>query len=63
MPPPPKPQKNVVCIGLSESGKSAALALVAGEQIDNLQPTTGFHIKDLQLPDCTLTVKEIGGTF
>ncbi|XP_067936640.1 ADP-ribosylation factor-like protein 15 [Watersipora subatra] len=62
VPPPSKPHKHVVCIGLNNSGKSAALSLAAGEQIDQLQPTEGFHIKDVELTDCILTVKEIGGS-
>lgn len=56
-----KPEKHVVCIGLTQSGKSTALALLAGEPIDKIEPTDGFHIKDLLLKDCMLNVKEIGG--
>ena len=56
-----KPEKHVVCLGLSESGKSTALALLAGEPIDKIEPTDGFHIKDILLKDCILNVKEIGG--
>ena len=62
-PPPSKPQKHAVCIGLTNSGKTAALALVAGQSIDNLEPTEGFHIKDVELDACLLTVKEIGGIY
>lgn len=53
----------MVCIGLERSGKSTALALLAGEPVDNIQPTNGFHIKDVILDDCMLNVKEIGGGF
>lgn len=61
-PPAPKKEKQVVCIGLSGSGKSTALALIAGEPIKEIQSTNGFHVKDVILSDCILNVKEIGGS-
>ncbi|CAH1796987.1 unnamed protein product [Owenia fusiformis] len=56
-----KPEFSVICIGLSNTGKSTLLNLLSGESFNELQPTSGFNIKALQFNDCVLNVKEIGG--
>lgn len=60
-PPVEKPNFNVVCIGLSKSGKSTLLSVLSGESTDNIEPTIGFRIKALMFNDCIVDVKELGG--
>lgn len=42
-PPVEKPNFNVVCIGLSKSGKSTLLSVLSGESTDNIEPTIGMY--------------------
>ncbi|KAK3097809.1 hypothetical protein FSP39_013395 [Pinctada imbricata] len=60
-PPAEKPNLNVLCLGLTKSGKSTLLAVLSGEGLDEVQPTVGFSIKALMFDDCILDVKELGG--
>lgn len=54
-------QYEVLCLGLNGAGKSTALATLVGENIDNIEPTTGFNIKTLPLKETVLDIKELGG--
>ncbi|XP_073478506.1 ADP-ribosylation factor-like protein 15 isoform X4 [Aquarana catesbeiana] len=40
-PPPPRPEYDIVCIGLTGSGKTSLLSQLCSESQDNLVPTTG----------------------
>lgn len=60
-PKPPKPVVHAIAIGLTGAGKSSILACLAGEPTEDIKSTTGFHIKDITLPNCIVTVKELGG--
>ncbi|XP_051785983.1 ADP-ribosylation factor-like protein 15 isoform X3 [Erpetoichthys calabaricus] len=40
-PPPPRPEYDVVCIGLTGSGKTSLLSRLCSENTDNVVPTTG----------------------
>ncbi|XP_043106724.1 ADP-ribosylation factor-like protein 15 isoform X3 [Puntigrus tetrazona] len=40
-PPPPRPEYDVVCIGLTGSGKTSLLSRLCSEATDNIVPTTG----------------------
>lgn len=40
-PPPPRPEYDVVCIGLTGSGKTSLLSRLCNEATDNIVPTTG----------------------
>lgn len=60
-PPPPRPEYDVVCIGLTGSGKSSLLSRLCSETSDNITPTTGFNIKAVPFPNAILNVKELGG--
>ncbi|XP_073685575.1 ADP-ribosylation factor-like protein 15 isoform X2 [Garra rufa] len=40
-PPPPRPEYDVVCIGLTGSGKTSLLSRLCSEATDNIIPTTG----------------------
>ncbi|XP_069077997.1 ADP-ribosylation factor-like protein 15 isoform X3 [Pleurodeles waltl] len=40
-PPPPRPEYDVVCIGLTGAGKSSLLSQLCSESADNIVPTTG----------------------
>ncbi|XP_022334693.2 ADP-ribosylation factor-like protein 15 [Crassostrea virginica] len=60
-PPAEKSNFNVVCIGLSKTGKSTLLSVISGESTDNIEPTVGFRIKALMFDDCIVDVKELGG--
>lgn len=42
-PPVEKPNFNVVCVGLSKSGKSTLLSVLSGESTDNIEPTIGMY--------------------
>ncbi|XP_048099618.1 ADP-ribosylation factor-like protein 15a isoform X2 [Alosa alosa] len=45
-PPPPRPEYDVVCIGLAGSGKTSLLSRLSSESTDTIVPTTGAdHIK------------------
>ena len=60
-PPPPRPEFSPVCIGLDSAGKTTLLMVLAGESLDNIEPTKGFIIKATQFKEAILNVKEIGG--
>ncbi|XP_037387629.1 ADP-ribosylation factor-like protein 15a isoform X1 [Pygocentrus nattereri] len=59
-PPTPRPEYDVVCIGLSGAGKTALLSRLCSEGIDGIVPTTGFSIKAVPFPNAVLNVKELG---
>ncbi|XP_076140629.1 ADP-ribosylation factor-like protein 15 isoform X1 [Alosa pseudoharengus] len=60
-PPPPRPEYDVVCIGLTGSGKTSLLSRLCNEATDNIIPTTGFSIKAVPFQNAILNVKELGG--
>ncbi|XP_066510992.1 ADP-ribosylation factor-like protein 15 [Hoplias malabaricus] len=59
-PPTPRPEYDVVCIGLSGAGKTALLSRLCSEGIDGIVPTTGFSIKAVSFSNAVLNVKELG---
>ncbi|KAJ1210002.1 hypothetical protein NDU88_005371 [Pleurodeles waltl] len=59
-PPPPRPEYDVVCIGLTGAGKSSLLSQLCSESADNIVPTTGFSIKAVPFQNAILNVKELG---
>ncbi|MEQ2243095.1 ADP-ribosylation factor-like protein 15 [Ilyodon furcidens] len=60
-PPPPRPEYDVVCIGLTGAGKTSLLSRLCSEGSDGIVPTTGFSIKAVPFPNAILNVKELGG--
>ncbi|XP_025752622.1 ADP-ribosylation factor-like protein 15 isoform X2 [Oreochromis niloticus] len=60
-PPPPRPEYDVVCIGLTGAGKTSLLSRLCSESTDGIVPTTGFSIKAVPFPNAILNVKELGG--
>ncbi|XP_051539339.1 ADP-ribosylation factor-like protein 15 isoform X5 [Myxocyprinus asiaticus] len=60
-PPPPRPEYDVVCIGLTGSGKTSLLSRLCSEATDSIVPTTGFSIKAVPFQNAILNVKELGG--
>ncbi|XP_061907042.1 ADP-ribosylation factor-like protein 15 isoform X2 [Entelurus aequoreus] len=60
-PPPPRPEYDVVCIGLMAAGKTSLLSRLCSEGSDRIVPTTGFSIKAVPFPNAILNVKELGG--
>ncbi|MCI4388572.1 hypothetical protein PGIGA_G00087530 [Pangasianodon gigas] len=60
-PPPPRPEYDVVCIGLTGSGKTSLLSRLCSEATDTIVPTTGFSIKAVPFQNAILNVKELGG--
>ncbi|XP_056592265.1 ADP-ribosylation factor-like protein 15 isoform X1 [Triplophysa dalaica] len=60
-PPTPRPEYDVVCIGLTGSGKTSLLSRLCSEAADNIVPTTGFSIKAVPFQNAILNVKELGG--
>jgi len=52
---------SLVCIGLTNAGKTSLLSVLCNETIDDIIPTTGFLIKPCLFSDCILNIKEIGG--
>uniref|UniRef100_W5MJ94 ADP-ribosylation factor-like protein 15 n=1 Tax=Lepisosteus oculatus TaxID=7918 RepID=W5MJ94_LEPOC len=60
-PPPPRPEYDVVCIGLTGSGKTSLLSRLCSEGTENIVPTTGFSIKAVPFQNAILNVKELGG--
>ncbi|KAK9974525.1 hypothetical protein ABG768_022614, partial [Culter alburnus] len=60
-PPPPRPEYDVVCIGLSGAGKTSLLSRLCNEISDGTIPTTGFSIKAVPFENAILNVKELGG--
>uniref|UniRef100_A0A8C5M2X3 ADP-ribosylation factor-like protein 15 n=1 Tax=Leptobrachium leishanense TaxID=445787 RepID=A0A8C5M2X3_9ANUR len=59
--PPPRPEYDIVCIGLTGSGKTTLLSQLCSESQDNIVPTTGFSIKVVPFQSAILNVKELGG--
>ncbi|KAM9098155.1 ADP-ribosylation factor-like protein 15 isoform 1-T1 [Sarcophilus harrisii] len=60
-PPPPRPEYDLVCIGLSGAGKTSMLSKLCGESPENVVSTTGFSIKAVPFQNAILNVKELGG--
>uniref|UniRef100_F6RW69 ADP-ribosylation factor-like protein 15 n=3 Tax=Monodelphis domestica TaxID=13616 RepID=F6RW69_MONDO len=60
-PPPPRPEFDLVCIGLTGSGKTSLLTKLCGENVDNVVSTTGFSIKAVPLQGAVMNIKELGG--
>ncbi|XP_062460266.1 ADP-ribosylation factor-like protein 15 isoform X5 [Pezoporus occidentalis] len=60
-PPPPRPEYDLVCIGLTGSGKTSLLSQLCGESPENIVSTTGFSIKAVPFQNAILNVKELGG--
>ncbi|XP_071281524.1 ADP-ribosylation factor-like protein 15 isoform X3 [Agelaius tricolor] len=60
-PPPPRPEYDLVCIGLSGSGKTSLLSQLCSESTENIVSTTGFSIKAVPFQNAILNVKELGG--
>ncbi|XP_043544392.1 ADP-ribosylation factor-like protein 15 isoform X1 [Chiloscyllium punctatum] len=60
-PPSPRTEYDVVCVGLTGSGKSSLLTQLCSESTDNIIPTTGFSIKAVPFQNAILNVKELGG--
>ncbi|GCB63124.1 ADP-ribosylation factor-like protein 15 isoform X4 [Scyliorhinus torazame] len=60
-PPSPRTEYDVVCVGLTGSGKSSLLTQLCSENTDSIIPTTGFSIKAVPFQNAILNVKELGG--
>ncbi|KAF7250388.1 ADP-ribosylation factor-like protein 15 [Varanus komodoensis] len=60
-PPPPRPEYDLVCIGLTGSGKTSLLSQLCSETRENIVSTTGFSIKAVPFQNAILNVKELGG--
>ncbi|KAJ8285365.1 hypothetical protein GJAV_G00026000 [Gymnothorax javanicus] len=60
-PAPPRPEYDVVCIGLTGAGKTSLLSRLCSEVTDCIVPTTGFSIKAVPFQNAILNVKELGG--
>ncbi|KAM6327808.1 ADP-ribosylation factor-like protein 15 isoform 1-T1 [Alca torda] len=60
-PPPPRPEYDLVCIGLTGSGKTSLLSKLCSESTENIVSTTGFSIKAVPFQNAILNVKELGG--
>ncbi|XP_070305865.1 ADP-ribosylation factor-like protein 15 [Salvelinus sp. IW2-2015] len=59
-PPSPRPEYDLVCIGLTGSGKTSLLSRLCSEATGNIGPTTGFSIKAVPFQNAILNVKELG---
>ncbi|TSN86059.1 Chondroitin sulfate proteoglycan 4 [Bagarius yarrelli] len=59
--PSPRPEYDVVCIGLSGAGKTSLISRLCSEGLDEIVPTAGFSIKAVAFPNAVLNVKELGG--
>ncbi|XP_048707783.1 ADP-ribosylation factor-like protein 15 isoform X3 [Caretta caretta] len=62
-PPPPRPEYDLVCIGLTGSGKTSLLSQLCSESPENIVSTTGFSIKAVPFQNAVLNVKELGDFF
>ncbi|MXQ81166.1 hypothetical protein E5288_WYG012760 [Bos mutus] len=60
-PPPARPEYDLVCIGLTGSGKTSLLSKLCSESPDSVVSTTGFSIKAVPFQNAILNVKELGG--
>ncbi|XP_039271590.2 ADP-ribosylation factor-like protein 15 [Styela clava] len=59
--PPAIPVYDLLCLGITNAGKTTLLSVLTSENIDAIVPTVGFIIKDIRLPNAVLKVKELGG--
>eukprot|EP00912_Choanoflagellata_sp_UC4_P000334 UC4_evm3s205 len=71
---PPRPEYEILCLGLTGAGKSAILTAINDEHPEDTSsssgfsgipsplPTNGFAVKAVQLPRHILNIKEIGGS-
>ena len=46
----PRPEFSVICVGLGGAGKTTLLSVLAGEDIKNVEPTSGILPKILCKP-------------
>ncbi|XP_054571324.1 ADP-ribosylation factor-like protein 15 isoform X4 [Eptesicus fuscus] len=60
-PPPARPEYDLVCIGLTGSGKTSLLSRLCSESPEHVVSTTGFSIKAVPFQNAVLNVKELGG--
>uniref|UniRef100_A0A5F9CDP9 ADP-ribosylation factor-like protein 15 n=1 Tax=Oryctolagus cuniculus TaxID=9986 RepID=A0A5F9CDP9_RABIT len=60
-PPPARPEYDLVCIGLTGSGKTSLLSKLCSESAESVVSTTGFSIKAVPFQNAILNVKELGG--
>ncbi|XP_022453331.1 ADP-ribosylation factor-like protein 15 isoform X1 [Delphinapterus leucas] len=60
-PPPARPEYDLVCIGLTGSGKTSLLSKLCSESPNSVVSTTGFSIKAVPFQNAILNVKELGG--
>ncbi|XP_066233875.1 ADP-ribosylation factor-like protein 15 isoform X3 [Saccopteryx leptura] len=60
-PPPARPEYDLVCIGLTGSGKTSLLSKLCSESPEHIVSTTGFSIKAVPFQNAILNVKELGG--
>eukprot|EP00039_Didymoeca_costata_P033439 m.42352 g.42352 ORF g.42352 m.42352 type:complete len:199 (+) comp9872_c0_seq2:230-826(+) len=58
----PKPQYDILCLGIDGAGKSSILAVACQEPLEEVQPTDGFSIKAVQLSGMVFNVKEVAGS-
>lgn len=61
-PPPEKPVFQVLCIGLTGSGKTSLIYAMSKDKLEKEEPTIGFLIKPLEFTNCILEMKELGGS-
>ena len=54
-------EMRLLLIGLDNAGKTTVVKRLAGEDIDEVSPTLGFHIKSLSFRGYRLNVWDIGG--
>uniref|UniRef100_G1Q7W9 ADP-ribosylation factor-like protein 15 n=1 Tax=Myotis lucifugus TaxID=59463 RepID=G1Q7W9_MYOLU len=59
-PPPARPEYDLVCIGLTGSGKTSLLSRLCSESPEHVVSTTGFSIKAVPFQNAVLNVKELG---
>lgn len=59
--PPSSPSYDVLCLGISNAGKTTLSNLLTHENTDAIVPTVGFTVKDVVLPNAKIRVKELGG--
>uniref|UniRef100_A0A8C5VUE0 ADP-ribosylation factor-like protein 15 n=1 Tax=Microcebus murinus TaxID=30608 RepID=A0A8C5VUE0_MICMU len=60
-PPPAHPEYDLVCKGLTGSGKTSLLSKVCSESPKEVVSTTGFSIKAVPFQNAILNVKELRG--
>uniref|UniRef100_A0A8C4R7A8 ADP-ribosylation factor-like protein 15 n=1 Tax=Eptatretus burgeri TaxID=7764 RepID=A0A8C4R7A8_EPTBU len=52
---------DILCIGLTNAGKSTLLCQLLDENTNKVTPTSGFNIRAVQFEKAILNVKELGG--